>query len=118
MIDRRKRPPGQHVSADTCQPHDKRKTQDEDDEDFTELLLDALFGAHVMFAVSRVALQLFLVLLVKLMSYGDERGGGIYGQQQREHRRVPGCQPDADRGTGRPCHGSPSCKTNPTPRTV
>src|SRR5262245_4061429 len=67
----------------------------------------------------RVAVQLFLELLVKLVSHREERCGGIRDQQKCKHARVPRGQTNTNRRTGpEAVHGSPSCTTNPTPRTV
>src|SRR4029453_5560902 len=113
MVDRCQRPARQHIPSHAGQHDDRRKTQDENEQNFSKLLLDALLRR------GRVALLFFFELLSKLVAHGQEDGGRIDDQHQGKHRRVPGGQPNADRGTEPPAtHGSPSCSTKPTPRTV
>ena len=100
MIDRRERPPREHVAADAGQHHDQRQTEHEDDQDFAKLLLrGALPGPVVrLVALGRVeSCCLLLELLAKLVAHGQERGGRVDDQHQRQHDRVPGGEPDADR---------------------
>ena len=113
LIDRRQRPTRQHVPACTGQQDDERHAEDQHDGNFPQLLLDPLFGA----GLGRVR-PLILELLAEFVAHREERGGGIHDQHQREHRGVPHGQPNTDRCARPPAHGSPSCNTNPTPRTV
>src|SRR5262249_13378793 len=117
LIDRCQHAPGHHVAANACEGNNQRKTQDEDDEDFTQLLLDARLGTDGGFG--GIAALLLFQLFVELVSNRQERSRRVDDQQHTEHRGIPGCEPNADRRSGQPAaHGSPSCSTKPTPRTV
>ena len=123
MVDRGQSPTGEHVPADTGECHDQRQTQDEHHDDFAQLLLKALFRVWLRVLASGLALevvvQLLLELLSKLVPDGEERGGRVDNQHQRQHRCIPRSEPHANRCTRPPAaHGSPSRNTNPTPRTV
>jgi hypothetical protein len=105
----------QHVAARSGERDDERKTEDEDDEHLPELLLHVRLGVQLAIGGARMVLQ----LLVELVPNGKERHRGVDGHHQKQHGRVPGGETGTNRGA-RPAahHGSPSRRTNPTPRTV
>src|SRR5262249_40109466 len=64
----------------------------------------------------KVVVQLIVELLEELVADGDEGRGRVDNEHQEQQHAVPGGQPHANRRGGH--QGSPSFKTNPTPRTV
>ena len=123
MVDRGQGPPREHVPADAGERHDQRQTEHEDDQDFAQLLLEALLRVWLRIVAGGLALevvvQLLLELLSKLVPDRQKRRGRVDDQHQRQHRHIPGRQPHPNRRARPPAaHGSPSRSTNPTPRTV
>ena len=66
-----------------------------------------------------VVVQLVVELFEKLMPHRHECCGRVYHQHERQRDGIPAGEPNTNRRRG-PAqrHGSPSLKTNPTPRTV
>src|SRR5882724_6063759 len=66
-----------------------------------------------------VVVQLVVELFEKLVPHRHECRGGVHHEHQTQHDCVPAGEPNANGGRRPPRrHGSPSLKTNPTPRTV
>ena len=66
-----------------------------------------------------VVVQLIVELLEEFMPNRDECRRGVHDQHEGEEDGIPGGKPNTNGGSRPPlCHGSPSRKTNPTPRTV
>src|SRR5258707_12280606 len=66
----------------------------------------------------KILVHLVVKLLEELVTHGDERGGGIDDEHEKQRDGVPAGQTLPNRESGPPRHGSPSRNTNPTPRTV
>ena len=74
-------------------------------------------GREKPFGRLEIVVQLILELLEELMTDRQIRGGRVHDQHEAQHDAVPAGQPNTDRRR-HPRHGSPSRRTNPTPRTV
>ena len=74
--------------------------------------------AEKPFGRFEIVVQLIVELLEEFVADREERRRRIDDHHQRQRNGIPGSQPDANRGSGPPRHGSPSRNTNPTPRTV
>ena len=76
-------------------------------------------GCEKPFGCFEIAVQLIVELLQEFMANRDECRGGVHHQHQRQNDGIPSGELDPNGRGGPPrCHGSPSRKTNPTPRTV
>ena len=122
MVDRRQGPSREDVPAETGERDDQRETQHKDDENFAKLLLEACLRVRPpaqCWRPSDVLVQFPFELLSKLVSDCQIGRRRVGDQHQRQHRHIPGREPNADRRVRPPAaHGSPSRNTNPTPRTV